>query len=136
MIRRPPRSTRTDTLFPYTTLFRSGYAGEQGAGCGVGNLARRIEEGALIGTLVYDMVDGELAADLALDRKRGVEDARLLGMKHALPVDAIFGLLLPKARIGSTDRHRRQLLQPFFIDAAKEIGKPYVRERECQYVKI
>src|SRR3546814_16926469 len=32
MIRRPPRSTRTDTLFPYTTLFRSGLdpgAGEQ-----------------------------------------------------------------------------------------------------------
>src|SRR3546814_17510579 len=30
MIRRPPRSTRTDTLFPYTTLFRSrvGLAGE------------------------------------------------------------------------------------------------------------
>src|SRR3546814_13751084 len=26
MIRRPPRSTRTDTLFPYTTLFRSGIA--------------------------------------------------------------------------------------------------------------
>src|SRR3546814_3877624 len=28
MIRRPPRSTRTDTLFPYTTLFRS--AGRRG----------------------------------------------------------------------------------------------------------
>src|SRR3546814_3704469 len=28
MIRRPPRSTRTDTLFPYTTLFRS--VGENG----------------------------------------------------------------------------------------------------------
>src|SRR3546814_16025859 len=26
MMRRPPRSTRTDTLFPYTTLFRSGYS--------------------------------------------------------------------------------------------------------------
>src|SRR3546814_13693082 len=26
MIRRPPRSTRTDTLFPYTTLFRSTHA--------------------------------------------------------------------------------------------------------------
>src|SRR3546814_15909615 len=25
MIRRPPRSTRTDTLFPYTTLFRSNF---------------------------------------------------------------------------------------------------------------
>src|SRR3546814_10495088 len=29
MIRRPPRSTRTDTLFPYTTLFRSRGAFEQ-----------------------------------------------------------------------------------------------------------
>src|SRR3546814_1611434 len=28
MIRRPPRSTRTDTLFPYTTLFRSSSAGD------------------------------------------------------------------------------------------------------------
>src|SRR3546814_4754936 len=27
MIRRPPRSTRTYTLFPYTTLFRSSYFG-------------------------------------------------------------------------------------------------------------
>src|SRR3546814_15929403 len=27
MIRRPPRSTRTDTLFPYTTLFRSDHLG-------------------------------------------------------------------------------------------------------------
>src|SRR3546814_5013052 len=45
MIRRPPRSTRTDTLFPYTTLFRSqadadggdrrhGYAGRRGRLCG------------------------------------------------------------------------------------------------------
>src|SRR3546814_15200792 len=29
MIRRPPRSTRTDTLFPYTTLFRSPDPGER-----------------------------------------------------------------------------------------------------------
>src|SRR3546814_1471930 len=36
MIRRPPISTRTDTLFPYTTLFRSRAAAERsGAGCGV-----------------------------------------------------------------------------------------------------
>src|SRR3546814_14519046 len=28
MMRRPPRSTRTDTLFPYTTLLRSGGDGE------------------------------------------------------------------------------------------------------------
>src|SRR3546814_4050441 len=30
MIRRPPRSTRTDTLFPYTTLFRSPRVGGAG----------------------------------------------------------------------------------------------------------
>src|SRR3546814_10346114 len=30
MIRRPPRSTRTDTLFPYTTLFRSPVGHRQG----------------------------------------------------------------------------------------------------------
>src|SRR3546814_1634364 len=34
MIRRPPRSTRTDTLFPYTTLFRSNSAGSKGSGIG------------------------------------------------------------------------------------------------------
>src|SRR3546814_20107444 len=32
MIRRPPKSTRTDTLFPYTTLFRS--SNNLKAGCG------------------------------------------------------------------------------------------------------
>src|SRR3546814_6465246 len=32
MIRRPPRSTRTDTLFPYTTLFRSR---RPAVGCGI-----------------------------------------------------------------------------------------------------
>src|SRR3546814_15588119 len=31
MLRRPPRSTRTDTLFPYTTLFRSLVFGPDGA---------------------------------------------------------------------------------------------------------
>src|SRR3546814_10178232 len=35
MIRRPPRSTRTDTLFPYTTLFRSQRSSAY-AGCSIG----------------------------------------------------------------------------------------------------
>src|SRR6056297_3794444 len=45
MIRPPPRSTRTDTLFPYTTLFRS--LGRHGRGCeirGLGPHDRRSEE--------------------------------------------------------------------------------------------
>src|SRR3546814_9161608 len=39
MIRRPPRSTRTDTLFPYTTLFRAPEAALSG---GFGEAVRRI----------------------------------------------------------------------------------------------
>src|SRR3546814_6211896 len=43
MIRRPPRSTRTDTLFPYTTLFRSGrqHSVTQVAGRGEGEHEQR-----------------------------------------------------------------------------------------------
>src|SRR3546814_20502132 len=40
MIRRPPRSTRTDTLFPYTTLFRSPRPALAAPGRGAG-LGRR-----------------------------------------------------------------------------------------------
>src|SRR3546814_5877679 len=42
MIRRPPRSTRTDTLFPYTTLFRScrGGGSRRGRGCRRGRFPR------------------------------------------------------------------------------------------------
>src|SRR3546814_10200473 len=40
MIRRPPRSTRTDTLFPYTTLFRSaGSCASANALAGISNTA-------------------------------------------------------------------------------------------------
>src|SRR3546814_7156807 len=46
MIRRPPRSTRTDTLFPYTTLFRShGLRGRGGAAPGILGCALPAEAG-------------------------------------------------------------------------------------------
>src|SRR3546814_7019266 len=41
MIRRPPRSTRTDTLFPYTTLFRSLWNRLQAAAHHLGDVGRR-----------------------------------------------------------------------------------------------
>src|SRR3546814_4972897 len=48
MIRRPPRSTRTDTLFPYTTLFRSALAEHVlvnvGHGAGIGVDTRFVAE--------------------------------------------------------------------------------------------
>src|SRR3546814_2545940 len=44
MIRRPPRSTRTDTLFPYTTLFRSVRSGQRPL-AGAGAVALRSARG-------------------------------------------------------------------------------------------
>src|SRR3546814_5503172 len=51
MIRRPPRSTRTDTLFPYTTLFRSPAEDAHRLGDGAANhrlagLAHHVAQGA------------------------------------------------------------------------------------------
>src|SRR3546814_7134797 len=45
MIRRPPRSTRTDTLFPYTTLFRSdrGHGSRAAQGQEAGSTRRAVE---------------------------------------------------------------------------------------------
>src|SRR3546814_7794722 len=60
MIRRPPRSTRTDTLVPYTTLFRSLHHADGGAGMG-----QIVEPGAI---------------DLA-DQPRGAEQ-RVLAPAH------------------------------------------------------
>src|SRR3546814_4078612 len=42
MSRRPPRSTRTDTRFPYTTLFRS-VRGQRAPDVGVGRARHRLE---------------------------------------------------------------------------------------------
>src|SRR3546814_6258067 len=71
MRRRPPRSTRTDTLFPYTTLFRShllaaGYPAEDAAGV-VGAKPVRRHRVAVLAAPRSD--GGEPIADLhALDR--------------------------------------------------------------------
>src|SRR3546814_8943507 len=76
MIRRPPRSTRTDTLFPYTTLFRSLRIAVQGVGHVGYYLCRHLAaEGA-------ELIVADIAAD-CLDRARREFDA------HVVAPDAI-----------------------------------------------
>src|SRR3546814_5007403 len=48
MIRRPPRSTRTDTLFPYTTLFRSPAGDREAVDHRILELRRGLETLALV----------------------------------------------------------------------------------------
>src|SRR3546814_3682447 len=65
MIRRPPRSTRTDTLFPYTTLFRSYDAAVQGMGStalgGLGSMLGGASGGAAGFSLTDFVVEQALA---------------------------------------------------------------------------
>src|SRR3546814_18899331 len=70
MIRRPPRSTRTDTLFPYTTLFRSRarLAGmvDDGSFREIGKIAGRgsyDEKGALIDVAASNFIFGRANID-------------------------------------------------------------------------
>src|SRR3546814_9669971 len=59
MIRRPPRSTRTDTLFPYTTLFRSqGWPAGVGR-CGQGTAGRLQGTGSVAGVMDLDQQIGK-----------------------------------------------------------------------------
>src|SRR3546814_12315062 len=51
MIRRPPRSTRTDTLFPYTTLFRSDDPLDENPPPCVEGRIRRQDRGAVSGVI-------------------------------------------------------------------------------------
>src|SRR3546814_7386914 len=77
MIRRPPRSTRTDTLFPYTTLFRSGLhlpALERalaGGASAVHALTVPSGESAKSMAGLADLLDRMLA--LGIDRRRSEE---------------------------------------------------------------
>src|SRR3546814_19979462 len=108
MIRRPPRSTRTDTLFPYTTLFRSPRRGE---------MKRSME--ALIHhfklyTEGYHVPEGEAYA--AVEAPKGE-----------------FGVYLVSD--GSNKPYRCRIRAPGFPHLqATETGGASCRERACQYV--
>src|SRR3546814_20795721 len=107
MIRRPPRSTRTDTLFPYTTLFRSA---------------------ALAGARVI-LVDCDLrrrASSMQFNPLKSIGLAKLLEGKGTLD-DAVFldeatGLYVLPQRPDDNST------------VSLEIGRASCRERVCQYV--
>src|SRR3546814_2734156 len=83
MIRRPPRSTRTDTLFPYTTLFRS--SGEAG-------MSLSSTDHSYLDNVSPDQLAAlifELALQLHVERQRRVAIEMLLQRAGLLEVDAL-----------------------------------------------
>src|SRR3546814_3539392 len=76
MIRRPPRSTRTDTLFPYTTLFRSdrGVRVDGGRPVGVRNFGR-LGHIAALREFHLDRVDAAFGTAVMARRPAALETA-------------------------------------------------------------
>src|SRR3546814_14714330 len=110
MIRRPPRSTRTDTLFPYTTLFRSAV---------VAHAVRRREVPAA-GETIQHVAD--VADQGARQRRRGDPALGRLHLQPAVPV---------------LRQQGQETVVAVLADApvlSAEIGRASCRERVCQYV--
>src|SRR3546814_16889264 len=112
MIRRPPRSTRTDTLFPYTTLFRSAaahyWASRAAVAAGQPALVQpRLRAAAANEETFYGLLAAEsLGVETAIQRENIRADRRAWRALEDLPN----------------------------VRVAIETGRASCRERVCQYV--
>src|SRR3546814_3299606 len=99
MIRRPPRSTRTDTLFPYTTLFRS--ADATAAEIKGGDRLRKAASEGKLGApaaAVFDPDQTALILSLSLD---------ILCRRQGPPRTRIVAILNRGSRHGCRTQHSR-----------------------------
>src|SRR3546814_19117508 len=116
MIRRPPRSTRTDTLFPYTTLFRSA------------SLKAKKPEG--------EWPSGFLMLRLHLRRS---DRQALATQPDPLPgphqhQNQQGGYITPELRRAGRIRYFYFGHVPALLPSRAKIGRASWRERVCQYV--
>src|SRR3546814_11514534 len=112
MIRRPPRSTRTDTLFPYTTLFRSGAA-----------IGHRLHD-----QRGFEPAERDAARFLAdVDRR----EAEIGGFLDDIARKNV--LFVPLGRVRG-DAIGGEAARECLDFALVEIGRASCRERVCQYV--
>src|SRR3546814_16679959 len=128
LIRRPPISTRTDTLFPYTTRFRS--ADQQATGQLIGR------------SLVLDQrAVGGIAEQALVTDQPGqppmIGQAVIEGERQAGILEAALGLVLPQAAaLGLQRRDAEEGLGIFVIGPGGrdfQLGRPPGRESVGQY---
>src|SRR3546814_13343751 len=141
MILRPPRSTRTDTLFPYTTLFRSN---PPGPGPAIDRLARQ--------RLVLDavrLVGGGAEAAVAVLLVGLVVALEPHHLAVALEGEAVGGDAIEEPAVVRDDEHAAGELGDRFFQRAQgvdveivgrlvepQIGRASCRERGWQYGEI
>src|SRR3546814_19584179 len=118
MIRRPPRSTRTDTLFPYTTLFRSVAIA----------LVHSTVWALVAGTIVTDAVGcaglwyisdwrPHLALAIGESRSllhfgRGLAGFNILNFNYRNPDNVLIGRVISATHLGPYDRASHMLQLP------------------------
>src|SRR3546814_21098214 len=126
MLRRPPRSTRTDTLFPYTTLFRS-EANADNAGNDFVPARQRWISCDGVSKLAIKFLD--VTTDL-------VQTLFVLTLEER--DGQVFCLILKRDFVADqTVPGANQLCQPGLLRRAcraNEIGRAWCRERGCPYV--
>src|SRR3546814_6491297 len=99
MLRRPPGSTRTDTLFPYTTLFRSHGADLEGKARQHEHQAEQFPLRHAVGQSDRDAVEAGAAGE-AIEKRRTVEQDAARQRTQDEIFEARFGrtLVLPQDR--------------------------------------
>src|SRR3546814_7350636 len=119
MIRRPPRSTRTDTLFPYTTLFRSiedelARAGKVAVAKSLAVDKRRTSLPSLIEALFYDLSPGDRAqVKIPKQAERRERDLRDRSEEHTSELQSLMRIsyavfCLKKKKLKQT-KHRCEI---------------------------
>src|SRR3546814_11329955 len=124
ILRRQPRSTRTDTLFPYTTLFRSNFSRDDGVihNTDLDRPEINVDQNTVRARLRYD--DDRLRADLgAFYSKQQFNANNSQLIKASAPTLALMRQYDPQVDD-----------QLNFDLSANEIGSASCRERVCQCV--
>src|SRR3546814_18966062 len=139
MIRRPPRSTRTDTLFPYTTLFRSTENGVTALQMDI-KITSITEE--IMKIALTQAKDGRM--HILGEMSKALRDARNEVNKNAPRITVI---TIPKEKIreviGTGGKVIRELCETTAANVdiedagtIKEISRASCRDRVAQYVYL
>src|SRR3546814_2124568 len=119
MIRRPPRSTRTDTLFPYTTLFRSGI-----------DVESRLEPFDDLAAAVVGRADQEAVGfveDRGVDLRLGAADERRAADRFAVERDVgDRRVVIGEVHLRAEAEVERMLSIEFDALRHREIGRAHV----------